>query len=77
MLQDATRLLHGERGTVYKGTNCGIWDDYKLEEAILEQFNLTMVLFDSCCTDNDVWLRLTCLATDQNFALVERIVLNL
>ena len=64
MFEDATRLLRGKWSTVDKGAHCGICNDYKLEQAILQHFNFSMVLFDPCSTDDNVWLRRTCFAAD-------------
>ena len=69
-------LLDCEWLTVDECVDGGIWHNYELKEAILLQFDLAVVLLDSCGTDDDVRLRCACLAADKHLTLGQRVVLD-
>ena len=64
MVKYATRLLDCEWLTVDKCIDGSIRHDNELKETILLQFDLAVVLLDSCGTDDDVRLRCACLTAD-------------
>lgn len=76
MIKHAAWLLYCQRLAIDKRVDCSISNDDELKEPILFQSYLAVILLNSCRANDDVRLGVASLATDQDLALAQRVILN-
>ena len=76
MIEHTAWLLYCQGLSIDKCVDGSISDHDKLKESVLFQSYLAMILLDSCRADNDIGLWIACLATDQDLAFGQRVVLD-